>query len=354
MIFCSCNNTGKHPYAIKDFREKLQPYLTKMVARGIVMSSDSTLQHMATDDELVYLGTSEHPILRAAAFREMLSRKSFNHFDILMAHLDDTALVATDGGEFGIWYRTVSDDILQEAGWNTKDEKDKTVEQVLTRHNYLRSAYRVLLQIEPQEKYYPFIKEMATRSRRLAPYDGYELDFVDIEYALYGLAKFRKKTDVEFIKEKLSEHIWRLSDVSFRLMKEYPDTAYLDILQTYHRRNFYNFSGDDRDGFTGNDHNHASSKAFIEALVSQQSNESAQLLDTILHRLPSITCVPNKDYIEDEVVMQIWENPTAVYTKLKDRVRGRAEQILKGRIVFPNDRYNKPIDTTKENIRWYH
>src|SRR5687767_14634892 len=112
LIFCSCHNNTKYPYAINDFREKLQPYLTKMVEKGIVMGSDSGLQHLATDQELLRLGKSEHPILRAAAFREMLERKSFNHFEVLMEHLDDTALVFTDAGEFGIWDRTVSDDIL--------------------------------------------------------------------------------------------------------------------------------------------------------------------------------------------------------------------------------------------------
>src|SRR4051812_40059263 len=87
VILCSCNNSGKYPYAIKDFPENLQPYLLKMVDKGIVMYSDSALQHMATDAELERLGGSEHPILRAAAFREMLRRKSFNHFDIVMKHL---------------------------------------------------------------------------------------------------------------------------------------------------------------------------------------------------------------------------------------------------------------------------
>ena len=351
----SCKNESSYTYAIKDFRKPLQPYLIKIVSTGIVTYHDSSLRNMLTDKELLQLGQSEHPVLRASAFREMLQRKTFNHFDILMNHLDDTAIVATDAGEFGIWYRTVSDDILQEAGWKTQEEKNKTIEQVLTKHNYLRSAYLILLKIEPQEKYYSFIKDMATRPRRLSE-DGYELDFDDIEYALYGLAKFKKKEDVNIIKKQLMERVWQLSDISFRLMKEFPDTAYLEIFRTYHRRRFYRFSGDNRYGFTGNDDNQASSEDFIEALVSQQSDKSAQILDTILRRLPSVTCVSNKEYIEDELVMQIWENPNPVYAKLRDRIKGKAQEILKGRIslpVLPVDPIKIPIDTTKENIRWY-
>jgi hypothetical protein len=281
FILFSCNRT-KQPFAIKDFPEKLQPYLTKMVKKGIVMERDSALQHLATDAELERLGNCEHPILRAAAYREMMERKSFNHFDIIMKHLDDTAFVFIDAGEFGIWDRTVSEDILEEATWKTKEEKIKTVDEVLSNHNYLRPAYTILKYLEPQEKYYSFIKDMATRPRRLDPYAGHELGFGDIEYALFGLAKFKKKGDAEIIKNRLMRYAWRLSDISFQFMKEFPDTAYFDVLQTYYRRQFYQFSGNRPHGFTGFPADRVAPEDFIDALVVQQSARSANLLDTML------------------------------------------------------------------------
>jgi hypothetical protein len=352
ILFLSCNNKSSYTYAIKDFRKSLQPHLIKLVSKGIVMGFDSSLRNMVTDRELLQLSQSENSVLRASAFKEILNRKSFNHFDIIMNHLDDTAIVAMDAGEFGIWFRTVSDYILQEAaGWNTQEAKNKTIDQVLTRHNYLRSAYLILAQIDPQEKYYPFIKEMATRPSSISE-NLDQIPFYDIEYALCGLAKFKKKEDVQFIKNQLMKNVWRLSDLSFRLMKEFPDTAYLDVLQAYHRRNFYRFSGDGKNGFTGNFDNRASSEDFIEALVVQQNEKSAQILDTILQRLSSMTCVPHKEYIEDEVVSQIWEHPNPAYEKLRDRIKGKAEELMKGQIDVPINRPNEPIDTTQENIRW--
>jgi len=354
FIFCSCNNSNnKYPYAIKDFSKKLQPYLVKMVEKGIVMGGDSALSHIATDAELERLGRSEHPILRAAAFREMLERKSFNHFDIVMKHLDDTALVFTDAGEFGIWDRTVSDDILQEAEWKTQEEKNKTVDQVLTKHNYLRSAYIALEGLEPQEKYYPFIKDMATRSRRLDPYEGYELGFGDIEHALYGLAKFRKKEDAQIIKKKLMEHVWRMSDVSFRFMKDYPDTAYFDVLQTYHRRQFYKFSGNRPHGFTGYPADRAAPEDFIQALVVQQTEKSARLLDTMLTYLPKYERMPDKETIINEIITAIWEHPCPAYAKLREKIKPKAKELLKGQISIPLDTYPTPVDTTGRTYRWY-
>lgn len=314
------------------------------------MHFDSALHNMATDKELVQLGQSEHPILRSAAFREMLRRKSVNHFDILMGHLDDTAIVMTDAGEFGIWNRMVSDDILLEAKWKAKEDQNKSIEEVLTKHNYLRSAYLILLKIDPQEKYYPFIKTMAMRPRNLDP-DGYELTFGDIEFALYGLAKFKKKEDVKIIKEKLMKNIWRLSDISFRLMKEFPDTAYLDVFQTYHRRRFYRFSGDGNGGFTGSDVNRASSRDFIEALVMQQNEQSATILDTIVQRLPRYEYVAGKTDVEGDIVDAVWEHPCPAYTKLREKIKRKA--ILRQQHSIPVERFEIPIDTTDENYRWW-
>jgi hypothetical protein len=352
-MFCSCNKSSKYPYAIKDFPEKLQPFLIKMVTEGIVMYRDSALRHMATNDDLIKLGKSEHPILRAAAFREMMDRKSFNHFEIIKEHLDDTALVFADAGEFGISKQLVSDDILDQATWQTEDAKVKTVEQVLSKHNYLRSAYVILMRLEPQEKYYPFIKNMATRPRRLDLSEGYELGFDDIEYALYGLAKFKKKEDIDVIKQKLMKHFWQLSDISFRLMKEYPDTAYLDVLQTYHHRQFYQFSGNRPHGFSGFAADRAAPEDFIQALVVQQNDRSAKLLDTMLMYLPKFKCMPDKENIIDGLITAIWANPCPAYAILREKIKPKAENILRSRISIPWDTTALLVDTSERIFRWY-
>ncbi|HSZ86643.1 MAG TPA: hypothetical protein VK787_11470 [Puia sp.] len=222
----------------------------------------------------------------------------------------------------------MSDDILLNVVWKTHEEKNKAIELVLTKHNYLRSAYIILLQIEPQEKYYSFIKDMATRPRRLSE-DGYELGFGDIEYALYGLSKFKKPGDVKIIKDQMMKHVWELSFISFRLMKEFPDTAYFDVLQTYHRRQFYKFSGNRREGFSGYIADKADPEDFIQALVVQQNEKSAKLLYTMLNRLPLRTCMPDKDNIVNELITEIWEHPCLSYIKLRKKIKPKAEEILK-------------------------
>lgn len=345
----SCKNEQGKSYAIKDFRKSLQPFLFKIVSEGIVTYHDSSDIKSIADEELIRLSKSENPILRATALREMLDRSSFNQFDIVMKHLDDTAIVATDNGEFGIKFETVSDFLIGRTSWETAQARHKTIESVLTKHNYLNSAYNILTNIEAQEKYYPYIKDMATRPRRLDRYEGYELAFHEIEYALYGLAKFHKKEDIQIIKDKLMKYAWELSDVSFRLMKEFPDTAYLDVLETYHRGQFYKFSGIRPHGFTGYNADRAAPEDFIEALVVQQNDRSAKLLDTMLTYLPKYTCLPGKENIINAVIEQIWEHPCPAYTRLREKLKHKAEEILKGRITISLD----PVNTAKRTYHWY-
>src|SRR5215467_8955069 len=110
-----CNKTDKYSYTIKDFRKSLQPYLQEVVSNGIVGFDKAAnyIQAHATDKELTQLSCSDHPVLRAVAFRAMLERPSFDHFALIMNNLDDTAIVATDQGEWGIRFFQVSDDILR-------------------------------------------------------------------------------------------------------------------------------------------------------------------------------------------------------------------------------------------------
>lgn len=355
IFFLSCKSEQSGSSAIKDFRKPLQPFLHSVAAKGWVTYHDSTLIKSITDEELTRLTQSENPVLRATSLREMLHRTSFNHFDLVMNYLSDTAIVVVDVGEFGVQFITVSDYILQEATWETEAAREKTIEAVLTKHNYLQSAYNILRTLEPREKYYTYIKDMVIRTVPENTDDLSSVKFRDIEYALYGLAKFRKKEDIAAIKNKLSEHIWEISDISFRLMQEFPDTAYLDVLQTYHRQKFYHFSGNRPYGFSGSYTDNASPENFIDALVVQQNERSAKLLDTILTTLPKYTCMPYRENIITAVIMAIFEHPCPAYTTLRNKIALKAKEILKEHISTPLPIDAAPLEPNikKRKIHWF-
>jgi hypothetical protein len=317
ICLCSCRQRHGNAYAIKDFSKSVQPFLQMVASKGMVAYYDSSRASIISDAGLIQLGKSENPVLRATAYSLMLERQSFDKLDVVLNHLDDTAMVTIDEGEFGLGFRTVSDFVLQRSNWQWLDSKNRIADRLITKHNYLSTAYTMLPSLEPREKYYSYIRDMATRPSRIDVYDGDELGFADIEYALYALAKFRKEEDVQVIKQKLMKHVYELSDISFQIMKEFPDTAYLDVLEIYHRRFFYNFSGVRPHGFTGIPADRAAPEDFIGAVAVQQNEQSANLLDTMLHRLSEYTCMPDRDNIIRAVEDAIRANPCPAYLRLR-------------------------------------
>jgi hypothetical protein len=316
LVFSACK-TDNTPYAIKDFRKSLQPFLTLLVSKGIVEGYDSSMRFMTTDNELNELTKSEHPVLRSYAFRELMRRQPSNHLDILMNHLGDTAIVATDDTEWGIEYKTISDDIIASATLKNSEDSSKLIEEVITKHNSLRFAYTILARIEPQPKYYLNIKDMATREIRTVlgtsePANSY------LEFALFGLAKFKKKEDVKIIKNLLLKNIWKLNEFSFLLMEEFPDTAYLEVYEKfypiYYRQAICSYSRFDL------------AKAFISSIAVYKNERSAKILSTILNQNPFFKCNTNFTDIKEQLVYAIWDNECEAYLTLRKQTEEKGQE----------------------------
>ena len=349
LFYFSCVSADKRGTVIADYRPVLQPHLKRVVTDGIVTYQTDELEALITDRDLVQLSKSEHPILRAYALRLMINKETFDGSELLLQHLNDTARVLVDNGEFGTSFKMIADELITIKRWNTLEAKTKTVNAVITQHNYLRSAYTILKYIPAQELYYPYIRNMAERPRKLDS-EGYELGFDDIEYALYGLAKFKKSADVPLIKSRLLTNVNWLSDRSFTLMKEYPDTAYMEVLREYHRYKFYKFSGNRPGGFTGIAADRAAPEDFIYALVAQQSNESARLIDTMMLYLPKMNRMPERENILFELKKAIWNKPCAAYAGLRKKIQ--PEMIQSNTTDYSIKFENAPVNE-KAVFWWY-
>ena len=338
----ACKREARHSYAIKDFRVELQPQLHRIVAEAIVQPYDSALHFMATDNELKRLSNSEHPILRACALKEMLERISFNYIDVLFNHLDDTATVVTDEGEFGVDYQAVSDYLLEGSRYKTQEEKNKVIDRVLTKHNYLRSAYTILTRIEPQEKYYTIIKKMAAGNRKFA-YDPAKHLYDVTDCALYGLAKFRKKEDIPLIREALLKKPGWLSSLSFALMKEFPDSSYMQVYEAYYPNSYYkaiNFREVDE------------AVDFIQSIASYKNERSAAILQAILDK-KTINDYSTDSYIKERLLAEIAKYKGG-YAKIEKQFAKQLHQYQEDKITLP---LPAPVtivgDTSERTIRWW-
>jgi hypothetical protein len=343
----SCKQEENNSFAIRDFSKLLQPYLIEVVSKGIVGFDSSTrfIQTKATDKELEQLSKSEHPVLRAVAFRAMLERKSFNHFDLIMSHLDDTAIVATDRGEFGIDYRTVSDDILEHGTWKDSASREITIDSVILYHNYLKSAYKMSLQVNLAEKYYTSIKEMALRNNELL--NGKGISFFQVEQVLIALAAFKKKEDIEIIKKILLANTLDMSPYSFQLMEEFPNAAYMEVFKKYYPRSFYR-AININPGLCSN------AGDFFRSLASYKSDSSAKMLSSILNEKPFMPYVSQGQSLKWELEHAIWDNPCAAYSKLRKQIEVPMEEDeklqKKAGYIEP---YVMPKDTSAGPVRWW-
>jgi hypothetical protein len=164
----SCRSKLKYPYAISDFKRDWQHHLVSIVNAGNYNDDQASrfVREKFSNADLQKLAYSEHPLLRVAALRTLLDRPETDHFSLVMSHLDDTAIVTVDLGEFGYDRFAVTDDMLSYASWQTQESLQKTIDQVITKHNYLHSDYIILSSREFSESHYPFIKDMAGRNIR--------------------------------------------------------------------------------------------------------------------------------------------------------------------------------------------
>ena len=307
LLFLSCKPEDKRLVAIRDFEPSLRPYLVDAAGTGVVGYDTATLyiQKNATDKELVLLSRSEQPILRAIALSAMMDRPSFDHFSVIMDHLDDTAMVALDAGEWGFWRRTVSDYLVERCGkWKTEADRARTIDAILLHHDYLRAAYTALPKVELSAAYYPHIRNMVQRDR----------DYAEIEYALYALARYKKKEDIQLIKDIIFRNNgWRMTETSFGLIKDFPDTAYMETLEEYFPRRFYHTicrQGGDVAG------------VYIETVGSYKNDSSAAILKAILDQKPFMPCRVDTSILRRTLVHAIWDNPCPAYTALRRNIEG--------------------------------
>lgn len=346
--FLSCSNYNRTSYAIRDFDKTLQPYLTIIVSQGILGYDTATsyVRQHVTDIELKRLIKCEHPVLRALAFREMLDRPTFNHFESIMKNLDDTAIVATDVGEWGIRYLRVSDDMLQHGKWKDTLARQKTIKEIILKHNFLSSSYYKLSSVAPGQFYYPYVKEMVLRERNL--FD----DFERTEDALYALASYKKPEDIHLIKELILSNISRISETSFGLMREYPNDMYLEIYEKFFPRAFYRKVCEN--------HNTGIAASFYHSIAIYKNKRSEDILSFALNREPFMSCPIDTSYLKRELIYAIWNNPCDAYKKIRKQVVKFIKQYKK------NDKKNQielsPIevnstlfqkDTSKEPVTWW-
>ena len=250
LTVVSCVRFEKYPYKISDFRPELRKHIQSIIAdkeiRYSTTSADYFLRDSCSKDELLKLMRFKNPLVRLRVYDVIVFRSDIDQFPILLNHLDDTVKVMRWTSDHTADSITVADAMISANRRRevlTRPQKNKLIDFILTKHLYLNYVKWILVDIEPQEKYYSTIKKLAQKKLN---------DCSDVNYTL-GLAKFKKQTDIPLIKKNISVFDQNISCFynNFNVIEIFPDTAFFPILTNYfeqiikiHKPKYHYYSDD--------------------------------------------------------------------------------------------------------------
>lgn len=334
LIFSILFNCGKKkPYSnkISDFRPELQIHLNKLKKDKYIYTTDSIatkyLNENCTKEELLQLLESEIPLLRVIAYRTLIKRKNNDYFKILLGHLNDTAKVPWSEGDLQ-GETMVSDLLISEAitiGKLTQSKKNTLVDSVLTKHLYLESSKSMMIEMNPQEKYYSLIKKQTITVKHPDLSDECKkLTFT------YSLSKFKKEKDLEYIKNNFKKFtiLPGCNDYIFKSIEENPNNIYFPILEKY----FYEIIKKKKQ-YTAED-----LKYYCRAIAKYQNKESLALLTEILDKKN----YPDTLYFrfnKDNVFRAIHKYKSPIYEDLYKKMKPKMSEYVMEYLDMPD--YNE-------------
>jgi hypothetical protein len=319
IFFASCGSRERFNVHVSDFEGAQQVVLKRILTDGFADALNKQDDSLFTDQDLLRLTNSESPLLRAVALDELKRRQGTGFGKIGINHLDDTAFVLHDHGEFGLGFETVTDVALELSKWPDSLSRLELLKRLLEQPYKHRSVYIALRNLDSISSFYPVIRQMAFQSTR--DVDGYEKRFEERENALYALARFRRIGDANRIIDEIAKNPGLISNTSLNLLKDFPDTCFLDFIEYYHRRFFYRIINNQTDGFSGYQYDKVDAESFIEAVAAQHNQRGARILDTMMQWLPKIKCSRNLDYVIGEVEDAIGQQDVEAFAWLRRKYR---------------------------------
>ncbi|RYE52216.1 MAG: hypothetical protein EOP48_16950 [Sphingobacteriales bacterium] len=164
------------------------------------------LRSKATYRELLDLTNDTNAVVRCYAFQALAARRNTDLFSIVVQHLSDTATVHTLYGCLGssqkagdIFLETLKENRGNGTFKQLNEKQKVTIDSLLLfdDNNRLQARDELLAKIQPLEKYYERLKQIAIEEKN--------------KVAVVTLAKYRKKQALNLFKVRLSLFINRLT-----------------------------------------------------------------------------------------------------------------------------------------------
>lgn len=242
LILCSCSQEKKKTEFAQtnELSQKTQDIVSDLIEYGEITGSAvgysggkpkqwdnfTDLKKNATDQELLLLTEHPNPVVKCYAFDLLVKKRNKNSFNILKENLKDTTSVSTQYGCIGSMTR-VNDYFIESMSRPYPDneyltESDKrTLDSLILFTPNLISNYknRLLERIEPEEKYYDRIRELALKGNNSA---------------IIAISKYQKENDIELINKLLENKDTDIQFYGLKAVKNFPNENSFEYIKKIH------------------------------------------------------------------------------------------------------------------------
>ncbi|WP_204346660.1 hypothetical protein [Psychroserpens algicola] len=321
LILCSCSQEKKETEFAQtnELSQKTQDIVSDLIEYGEITGSAvgysggkpkqwdnfTDLKKNATDQELLLLTEHPNPVVKCYAFDLLVKKRNKSSFNILKKNLKDTTSVSTQYGCIGSMTR-VNDYFIESISrpypdneYLTKSDK-KTLDSLIlfTPDLISDNKNRLLERIEPNEKYYDRIRELALKENNSA---------------IIAISKYHRESDIDFINQLLEDTNKNIQRNGLKAVKNFPNEDSFKRIIEIHSREINNSGG----------YNYSMLRELYQGIVSYKDIKSRQLLEKTINESDGST----KEYHSEFIWLALKKYPNEIYNGIIDKLNYTKDEI---------------------------
>jgi hypothetical protein len=313
LAIVGCGKIEKYPYGISDFRPELKIHIQNIIAEKQLSYHPDTLalsflKYKCTKEELLKLLRFESPLVRVRAYRALIYRNDPDFFPTLLTHLDDTSKVTWWYYDDAVGSFMVSDLMIRKTIESKKlspNERQILVDSVLLKHSYLEASAMMIRNTSPNERYYALIKQRAKlKTDRCG----------EQSIACYALSKFKKKEDIELLKNAFNNSDAICISWTFKAIENFPDSSFFPIIENYYQNKIVN-------KLNANNNIDDDVLYFCRAVAAFKNEEGLKILEHIESNNTYINAPYWPPYNKTYVFKAINKFNSPIYSNLKEKIK---------------------------------
>jgi len=265
----------------------------------------TSLRKNASEQELLRLTEHTNPVVKCYAFDLLVNTRNKNSFNILKKHLQDTTYVSVQYGCIGSMIRVNDYYIKSMSSPNPNNEyltesNKKTLDSLLLfTPNLMSDSKNELLEtIEPKEKYYNRIRELALKQNKSA---------------IVAISRYQKEKDIQLINNLLENTNTDIQLYGLKAVKNFPNNKSFEIIKEIHLREIKRPTG----------YNYQMLRELYQSIVSFKDKKSKELLKKTIIESSGST----KEYHFEFIWLALKKYPNDIYNGIIEQLNYTEKDI---------------------------